>query len=59
MIQRGKAMGQLGAQAVKDHRQALKKKGDPQPLERYESLQGNTANVESAFRWHGTGMFHA
>ena len=41
-------MGQLCGYDVKDHLQALKKKGNPQPLAHYESLKGNAANVESA-----------
>ena len=42
-IQPGKPMCQFCDQVVKDHPQALKRKGNPQAFEHDESLQGNKA----------------
>jgi hypothetical protein len=41
-------MGQLGAQAVKDHLNELKREGDPKPLAHYESLKGHKAKLDFA-----------
>ena len=36
----------MGAQVVKDHLQALKRKGNPQLLDHDESLKGNQAKLD-------------
>jgi len=47
-LQPGKPMGQLGAQAVKDHLQRLKRAGHPGPLVHYEGLKGHKAKLDFA-----------
>ena len=46
IIRPSKPIGQLGSQGV--HLRALLQKGNPEPLNHYERLKGNKANVESA-----------
>jgi hypothetical protein len=43
-----KPMGQLGAQAVKDHLQKLKREDNSEPLARHESLKGRKAKLDFA-----------
>ena len=47
-LQPGQPMGQLGAQAVKDHLQKLKRQGNPAPVAHYESLKGHKAKLDFA-----------